>query len=33
MMENAEDHLKNLEGPEAKANMKELVEKAEICFF
>lgn len=32
-MENAEDHLKNLEGPEAKAKVKELVEKAENCFF
>jgi len=32
-MENAEEHLKNLEGPEAKAKLKELVEKAEICFF
>lgn len=32
-MNNAEDHLKNLEGPEAKVKMKELVEKAENCFF
>ncbi len=32
-MENAEDHYKNLEGPEAKAKLKELVEKAENCFF
>lgn len=32
-MEHAEDHLKNLEGPEATAKLKELVEKAENCFF
>ncbi len=32
-MEHAEDHLKNLEGPEAKAKLKELVERAENCFF
>lgn len=32
-MEHAEDHLKNLDGPEAKAKLKELVEKAENCFF
>jgi general stress protein 26 len=32
-MENAEDHLKNLEGPEAQDKLKELVEKAENCFF
>lgn len=32
-MEHAEDHLKNLEGPEAKAKLKELVEKAQNCFF
>ena len=32
-MENAEDHIKNLAGPEAKAKLKELVEKAENCFF
>lgn len=33
LMEQAEDHLKNLGGPEAKAKLKELVEKAENCFF
>ncbi len=32
-MENAEDHLKDLGGAEAKAKLKELVEKAENCFF
>ncbi len=33
IMENAEDHLKNLDGVEAKAKLKELVERAENCFF
>ena len=32
-MENVEDHINNLAGPEAKAKLKELVEKAENCFF
>lgn len=32
-MEKAENHLKDLEGAAAKAKLKELVEKAENCFF
>ena len=32
-MENAENHLQNLEGSDAHKKLKELVEKAENCFF
>lgn len=32
-MENAENHVQNLEGTEAQKKLKDLVEKAENCFF